>query len=125
MTEWYWSGSLDAFADMCILRSASDAQEETRHVSAKISDTMQSLFPISWKALTGFSIKNKFFDEYGYYGENNAPLIDLEKKNTIEDREFYGDDHIRPMNDEEKKRAMERKELNQVWYDGDGGELFE
>jgi len=29
MTEWYWSGSLDAFADMCLLRCASDTQQET------------------------------------------------------------------------------------------------
>jgi thymidylate synthase (FAD) len=30
MTEWYWSGSLDAFADMCNLRCAPDTQYETR-----------------------------------------------------------------------------------------------
>ena len=33
MTEWYWSGSLDAFADMCILRCKDDTQEETRVVA--------------------------------------------------------------------------------------------
>ena len=35
MTEWYWSGSLDAFADMCKLRCASDTQVETREVAAR------------------------------------------------------------------------------------------
>ena len=32
MTEWYWSGSLDAFMDMCNLRCKLDTQYETRLV---------------------------------------------------------------------------------------------
>jgi thymidylate synthase (FAD) len=52
MTEWYWSGSLDAFADMCRLRCASDTQYETRLVADNISNTMSELFPVSWDALT-------------------------------------------------------------------------
>ncbi len=51
MTEWYWSGSLDAFSDMCLLRCASDTQEETQYVAAKISLKMHELFPVSWTAL--------------------------------------------------------------------------
>jgi thymidylate synthase (FAD) len=51
MTEWFWSGSLDAFADMCILRCAEDAQVETKMVANQISDRMESLFPVSWKEL--------------------------------------------------------------------------
>ena len=51
MTEWYWSGSLDAFAAMCKLRCASDTQYESRIVADQISETMGSLFPVSWKAL--------------------------------------------------------------------------
>ena len=51
MTEWYWSGSLDAFADMCILRCAKDAQVETKMVANQISDHMEKLFPVSWKEL--------------------------------------------------------------------------
>ena len=51
MTEWYWSGSLDAFAAMCKLRCASDTQYESRIVADAISDRMESLFPVSWKAL--------------------------------------------------------------------------
>jgi thymidylate synthase (FAD) len=51
MTEWYWSGSLDAFADMCNLRCASDTQAETRFVATQISDRMRRLFPVSWAAL--------------------------------------------------------------------------
>ncbi len=51
MTEWYWSGSLDAFADMCVLRCASDTQAETRYVAEQISLKMHELFPISWMAL--------------------------------------------------------------------------
>ena len=51
MTEWYWSGSLDAFADMCNLRCKADTQYETTRVAECISLAMQSLFPLSWEAL--------------------------------------------------------------------------
>ena len=51
MTEWYWSGSLDAFADMCKLRCASDTQAETQEVAKQISGKMHELFPVSWMAL--------------------------------------------------------------------------
>ena len=53
MTEWYWSGSLDAFADMCNLRCKGDTQLETRLVANRICDEMHKLFPVSWKALRG------------------------------------------------------------------------
>jgi len=52
MTEWYWSGSLDAFASMCRLRCAPDTQYETRIVADHISEKMKELFPVSWAALT-------------------------------------------------------------------------
>jgi len=52
MTEWYWSGSLDAFSDMCILRCKEDTQLETARAAQCISQAMQNLFPISWEALT-------------------------------------------------------------------------
>tara|TARA_R110000824_G_scaffold195384_2_gene378113 strand:- start:276 stop:992 length:717 start_codon:yes stop_codon:yes gene_type:complete len=52
MTEWYWSGSLDAFAAMCHLRCAPDTQLESRLVANPISDVMAELFPVSWEALT-------------------------------------------------------------------------
>jgi len=51
MTEWYWSGSLDAFADMCKLRCATDTQAETRLVADIIAGRMIHLFPVSWIAL--------------------------------------------------------------------------
>lgn len=51
MTEWYWSGSLDAFADMCHLRCKPDTQAETREVAEKIEDLMINRFPVSWEAL--------------------------------------------------------------------------
>ena len=52
MTEWYWSGSLDAFADMCNLRCKTDTQAETQEVAWDISEKMKELFPVSWEALT-------------------------------------------------------------------------
>ena len=51
MTEWYWSGSLDAFADMCNLRCKTDTQLETRMVANMVSNKMLELFPVSWEAL--------------------------------------------------------------------------
>ena len=52
MTEWYWSGSLDAFADMCNLRCKPDTQAETREVANQIDRIMIGLFPVAWDALT-------------------------------------------------------------------------
>jgi thymidylate synthase (FAD) len=54
MTEWWWSGSLDAFSDMCNQRCKSDTQLETRIVADKISDKMGELFPVSWSALKDY-----------------------------------------------------------------------
>ncbi len=51
MTEWYWSGSLDAFSDMCNLRCKPDTQAETAEVAWEIDRNMIDLFPVSWRAL--------------------------------------------------------------------------
>ena len=51
MTEWYWSGSLDAFARMANLRCKTDTQAETQEVAWAISLKMEDLFPVSWDAL--------------------------------------------------------------------------
>ena len=50
-TEWYWSGSLYAFAKMCSLRCTPDSQYETRVIANLISDKMFELFTVSWDAL--------------------------------------------------------------------------
>lgn len=59
MTEWWWSGSLDAFADMCNLRLKQDSQYESRLVAQQISEEMERLYPVSWKAL----VKGEFNDK--------------------------------------------------------------
>lgn len=51
MTEWYWSGSLDAFAAMCNLRLKDDTQYESQLVAQQISAKIGQLYPVSWKAL--------------------------------------------------------------------------
>ena len=51
MTEWYWSGSLDAFADMCALRCKPDTQYESQLVANQIDEVMSEKFPVSWEAL--------------------------------------------------------------------------
>ena len=51
MTEWYWSGTLYAFAKMCQLRCAKDTQQESREVAMQVSEYMEQLFPASWDAL--------------------------------------------------------------------------
>ena len=51
MTEWYWSGTLYAFARVCQLRCAKDTQLETQQVANIINDNCKESFPISWKYL--------------------------------------------------------------------------
>jgi thymidylate synthase (FAD) len=51
MTSWWWSGSMDAFANMCHLRCKEDTQYETRLVANQIDDIMSTLYPVSWEAL--------------------------------------------------------------------------
>ena len=51
MTEWYWSGTVFAFAKMCGLRMQQDTQQETREVAMQIDEYMEKLYPESWKAL--------------------------------------------------------------------------
>jgi thymidylate synthase (FAD) len=56
-TEWYWSGSMDAFANMCNLRLKEDTQYETRLVAQQIDKVMGELYPVSWTALVGEDTK--------------------------------------------------------------------
>lgn len=51
MTEWYWSGTLMAFARVCNLRCRPDAQKETRLIADQINMLSKMEFPVSWKAL--------------------------------------------------------------------------
>lgn len=51
-TEWWWTGSLAAFARVYSLRSDSHAQWEVREYAKAVSTLIQPLFPVSWKALT-------------------------------------------------------------------------
>ena len=50
-TEWYWSGSLYAFARICGLRLKKDTQKETRDIANMIYKLAEKNFPVSWKAL--------------------------------------------------------------------------
>ena len=56
-TEWYWSGSMDAFANMCNLRLKEDTQYETRLVAQQIDKVMGEKYPVSWTALVGEETK--------------------------------------------------------------------
>ena len=50
-TEWYWSGTLMAFARVCNLRCAKDTQYETQIIANKIDEYGHKLFPASWPEL--------------------------------------------------------------------------
>jgi len=50
-TEWYWSGTLYAFARVCELRCAEDTQAETREIANSIDEICNEEFPYSWKYL--------------------------------------------------------------------------
>ena len=51
ITEWYWSGTLMAFARVCNLRCKPDSQKETQNVGWDIDRFARKLFPASWRAL--------------------------------------------------------------------------
>ena len=55
MTEWFWSGSLFAFAKMCSLRCKDDTQAETRVVADAIDEEVERLYPVSWEALREYT----------------------------------------------------------------------
>ena len=51
MTEWWWTGSLAAFARVAKLRLDSHTQRETQQIAQGISDEASRLFPVAWAAL--------------------------------------------------------------------------
>ena len=51
MTEWYWSGTVYAFARVCNLRCKPDTQKETQDVANEIDKLAREAFPHSWKHL--------------------------------------------------------------------------
>ena len=51
MTEWIWSGTLGAWADMCRLRLDPHTQLESRMVAEEVAAKMRYLFPVSFDAL--------------------------------------------------------------------------
>jgi thymidylate synthase (FAD) len=53
MTEWIWSGTLGAFADMLRLRLDPHTQYESRIVATLIYPEIEKRFPVSIKALLG------------------------------------------------------------------------
>lgn len=52
-TEWYWSGSLMAFARVCDQRLDPHTQEETQTIAKEIDSYCKELYPHSWVALRG------------------------------------------------------------------------
>lgn len=51
-TEWWWTGSLSAFARVYHQRIDTHAQWEVRQYADAIAKIIQPLFPVSWKTLT-------------------------------------------------------------------------
>ena len=51
-TEWYWTGSLAAYARFHKQRIDEHAQWEIRQYAEAVSKIIEPLFPISWKQLT-------------------------------------------------------------------------
>lgn len=51
MTEWWWTGSLAAWARVCKLRLDPHAQQETRDVVQLMAKELANVFPVSFKAL--------------------------------------------------------------------------
>ena len=51
MTAVTWSGSLDAFSEMCKLRLGSDAQKEAQFVAKEVYKVLKEHYPVSAKCL--------------------------------------------------------------------------
>ena len=51
MTTWIWTGSLAAWARVCLQRIDAHAQQETRDVASMIAGHCVGLWPVSWPAL--------------------------------------------------------------------------
>ena len=51
MTEWYWSGTVYAFARVCNLRCKPDTQKETQDVANEIDKLADEAFPYCWMYL--------------------------------------------------------------------------
>jgi thymidylate synthase (FAD) len=51
--NWYWTGSLYAYASAYNKRTDGHAQGEVTDLFLPIGDIMAELFPVSWAALTG------------------------------------------------------------------------
>jgi thymidylate synthase (FAD) len=55
-TEWYWTGSLAAYARFYKQRSDLHAQAEIREYADAIGNIIQPLYSVSWEALTNSSV---------------------------------------------------------------------
>ncbi len=53
MVNWYWTGSLAAYARFCKQRMDPHAQLEIQQLAEQVSDIIEPLFPEAWKALMG------------------------------------------------------------------------
>lgn len=51
-TEWYWTGSLAAYARFYKQRIDPHAQKEIQELAKLVGDIIEPLFTVSWKALT-------------------------------------------------------------------------
>lgn len=51
MTEWYWTGSLAAFARVCKLRTSKDAQAESGIIAGDIFNQLSGVAPVAWLVL--------------------------------------------------------------------------
>jgi len=52
IVKWIWTGNLVSFANFYNKRIDPYAQEEVQEVARQVSDIIEPLFPVSWKALT-------------------------------------------------------------------------
>lgn len=51
MVNWYWTGSIAAFARFCKQRMDPHAQLEIQQLATMVDKELQKLYPVSWKAL--------------------------------------------------------------------------
>lgn len=57
--NWYWTGSLAAYARFCKQRMDPHAQKEIQELAQEISNIIKPLYPVAWEELTGVSHEEK------------------------------------------------------------------
>lgn len=83
-TEWYWTGSLAAYARFYKQRTDPHAQKEIQDLAKMIGEVIAPLYPISWKVLTETeSLCDKVFEHIKHGDEEHQMWLLTELRKIL------------------------------------------